>query len=61
MKEPIEEELIIEKYILANMDKFFAPEDMPLDDDMPDAVQDLICYLEESEYEFVKKLAKGDV
>ncbi len=29
-------------YVSNNMEKFFAPEDMPLDDDCPDSIQELL-------------------
>jgi len=57
MKEAI---MDINTYIFENMEEFFAPEDMPLDDDVPDVVENFISNLDEDVFFEILEKAKGN-
>ena len=47
MKEAVME---ITDYVMNNMEDFYAPEDIPLDDEMIDSVQNMVCEMDEETF-----------
>lgn len=50
----------IENYISEHIEDYFAPEDMPLDDEWPDVVQEFVTNLSEEELSEIEQRIENE-